>query len=328
LEVLPPYAAKFLSSTTTARPFGYDVDQNKATAGMVPVVKDDRRGAAAGASETGLDYFGARYFAGAQGRFTSPDSTAYSKMSNPQSWNLYAYSFDNPLRYIDPTGNEVQAANCSTEQECQKTLAAVRGSLANQQAAARVGLQTIQRGFWGRIAAAITGAPQFRFTISGDMGSFKALGQNASRFGQLVETKAVSTAAVADKYTSFGGAQRTTPGGIGLTPSQGMNPAAATVANNPADYDNDTAGIMGGDFGTIPSVNVNEGMAHELLGHIWGEVVANHPAGTFQNMRDSVRAENAVRATDPARGQKIQHHGDASPVVVYSQQEIERMKKR
>lgn len=31
--------------------------------------------------EAGLDYFGARYFSGAQGRFTSPDSPSYSKLS-------------------------------------------------------------------------------------------------------------------------------------------------------------------------------------------------------------------------------------------------------
>jgi RHS repeat-associated protein len=99
--------------------------------------------------EVGLDYFGARYFSGAQGRFTSPDSTAYSKMSNPQSWNLYAYSFNNPLRFTDPTGHEVQAAECKTEQDCQNTLAAVRASLSNGQAAARVGIHPIQRGLLG-----------------------------------------------------------------------------------------------------------------------------------------------------------------------------------
>jgi RHS repeat-associated protein len=39
-------------------------------------------------AETGLDYFGARYFSGPQGRFTSPDPLmASAKTTNPQSWN-------------------------------------------------------------------------------------------------------------------------------------------------------------------------------------------------------------------------------------------------
>src|SRR6185295_8113319 len=41
--------------------------------------------------ETGLDYFGARYFASIQGRFTSPDPLLQSGRSAlPQSWNRYA----------------------------------------------------------------------------------------------------------------------------------------------------------------------------------------------------------------------------------------------
>ena len=57
-------------------------------------------------AETGLDYFGARYFAGAQGRFTSPDVPLLDQHpSDPQSWNLYAYARNNPLRFIDPTGH-------------------------------------------------------------------------------------------------------------------------------------------------------------------------------------------------------------------------------
>jgi RHS repeat-associated protein len=40
---------------------------------------------------TGLDYFGARYFSAAQGRFTTPDPLmASAKASNPQTWNRYA----------------------------------------------------------------------------------------------------------------------------------------------------------------------------------------------------------------------------------------------
>lgn len=55
--------------------------------------------------ETGLDYFGARYFSGAQGRFASPDPYMPSAdVKDPQSWNRYAYARNNPLRYIDPNG--------------------------------------------------------------------------------------------------------------------------------------------------------------------------------------------------------------------------------
>lgn len=56
-------------------------------------------------AETGLDYFGARYMSAAQGRFTSPDLPfADQHAEDPQSWNLYSYVRNNPLRYTDPTG--------------------------------------------------------------------------------------------------------------------------------------------------------------------------------------------------------------------------------
>ncbi|MCA2968810.1 MAG: RHS repeat-associated core domain-containing protein [Acidobacteriaceae bacterium] len=58
-------------------------------------------------AETGLDYFGARYFSGAQGRFTSPDAPGADQWTvNPQSWNLYGYVRNNPLRFVDPRGRE------------------------------------------------------------------------------------------------------------------------------------------------------------------------------------------------------------------------------
>ena len=56
-------------------------------------------------AETGLDYSFARYLSSAQGRFTSPDAPfADQDSAYPQSWNLYTYVRNNPLRYIDPTG--------------------------------------------------------------------------------------------------------------------------------------------------------------------------------------------------------------------------------
>jgi RHS repeat-associated protein len=62
-------------------------------------------------TESGNDYFGARYYASAMGRFMSPDWAAkatpvpYAKLDNPQSLNLYAYVGNNPLSRMDPDGH-------------------------------------------------------------------------------------------------------------------------------------------------------------------------------------------------------------------------------
>lgn len=56
-------------------------------------------------AETGMDFFNARYYAGAQGRFTSVDPLpASGRVAKPQSWNRYAYVFNNPLNLVDPHG--------------------------------------------------------------------------------------------------------------------------------------------------------------------------------------------------------------------------------
>jgi len=65
--------------------------------------------------ETGLDYFAARYFSSAQGRWTTPDWSAraesipYADLSNPQTLNLYGYVANNPLFASDPEGHGCKA---------------------------------------------------------------------------------------------------------------------------------------------------------------------------------------------------------------------------
>jgi RHS repeat-associated protein len=54
-------------------------------------------------TESGNDYFGARYFASSMGRFLSPDPGPYI-WNDPQTLNRYAYSRNNPLKFIDPNG--------------------------------------------------------------------------------------------------------------------------------------------------------------------------------------------------------------------------------
>jgi len=59
-------------------------------------------------NETGLDFFEARYYSSTQGRFTSADDFLNdTHPTDPAGWNLYAYVRNNPLRYVDPTGEKI-----------------------------------------------------------------------------------------------------------------------------------------------------------------------------------------------------------------------------
>ena len=69
-------------------------------------------------SESGNDYFGARYYASAMGRFLSPDWSAkvepvpYSKLDDPQSLDLYSYVGNNPLVRVDADGHVAAGSGC------------------------------------------------------------------------------------------------------------------------------------------------------------------------------------------------------------------------
>jgi RHS repeat-associated protein len=92
-------------------------------------------------SESGLDYFGARFHASSMGRFMSPDPLPWlgwqhgnSKdrerfaafISNPQNLNLYAYVDNNPLYRTDPTGMYICNGNAQQCKAVQNSLDAIK----------------------------------------------------------------------------------------------------------------------------------------------------------------------------------------------------------
>jgi len=71
-------------------------------------------------AESGLDYFGARYYQSQTGRWLLPDWSAvpvpvpYAVFSNPQSLNLYTYVGNNPVNAMDADGHQASGGNTST----------------------------------------------------------------------------------------------------------------------------------------------------------------------------------------------------------------------
>lgn len=69
-------------------------------------------------TESQLDYFGARYYSSALGRFISADWSdesdplPYADLSNPQTLNLYSYVTNNPETFTDEDGHKM---DCTSE---------------------------------------------------------------------------------------------------------------------------------------------------------------------------------------------------------------------
>jgi RHS repeat-associated protein len=131
---VPPLARPFAYGYDgpPARRFAYDGPANLFNRRLQPRTGPPQGARLPNAQETGLDYFGARYFSGAQGRFTSPDPLLNSgRPWNPQTWNRYAYTLNNPLKFSDPTGMYEWGACDGTQKECDNYKKQFRAGLDN-----------------------------------------------------------------------------------------------------------------------------------------------------------------------------------------------------
>ena len=70
-----------------------------------------------GTNNLGLIYMNARYYMPEIGRFVSPD-TIVPEPGNPQSFNRYSYTRNNPMNFTDPSGHR----ECGQDSNCQDIL--------------------------------------------------------------------------------------------------------------------------------------------------------------------------------------------------------------
>jgi RHS repeat-associated protein len=112
-------------------------------------------------AESGLDYFGARYYSSSMGRWMSPDWSEspvpipYADLNSPQSLNLYGYVGNNPLRgrdldgHIDCSGDNVNGVGCQAIAEWNR-------------------IHGIAERTLNRVGQAVTGTAEFSIRDSGD----------------------------------------------------------------------------------------------------------------------------------------------------------------
>ncbi len=255
-------------------------------------------------AETGLDYFGARYMSAAQGRFTSPDPPLLDQhIDDPQSWNLYAYGRNNPLRYVDPTGNAIELLG--DEEARKKELALLQKSLGNDKAASRVYINEVKEGDTTR----------YFVGIKGDVGSFMKMGDTSHDLANLVEHKnVVEFGLTSQNLAQFGGAVTYEKGEVGNANIRVLvNPDQMDITNRNLSPSSILGMSRWEGQDRRPRWNVNDftpGVAawHEF-GHAWGFI--NGRPGSATNP-EALEWENRMREQlygplGPRNARRIRH---------------------
>jgi RHS repeat-associated protein len=218
-------------------------------------------------SESGLDNFGKRYFGSSLGRFMTPDPPLMDQhIADPQSWNLYSYVRNNPLSFVDPTGNSIELLG--DEDQRKKELAFLQKSLGNDKAASNLYINEVKDGDKTR----------YFVGIKGDVGDFMKNGETSHDLANLVQNKNVVEFGVTSKdLSNQGGAVTYEKGEVGNQNVRVLvNPDEASVANRVLDPNTILGATRWGGQNQDPRWRVNpftgEVMAWHEFGHAWGNI--------------------------------------------------------
>ena len=232
------------------RPFGERLSNQAASA-------DNRQwfhGKAAD-TDTGLQYFGARYYDPVLGRFMGVDPVGFQE-DNIHSFNKYAYGNNNPYRFIDPDGKQavgVDVLNGYVGQQwaqTQQVVGDVFNKSINMAAQAYTGLAVLiaEQSLYGRLfsgAAEVIATTrvgrwmsQVELSAMKNTGVVQEGGGGITRVAVPPNASAYKNAPKGDKYVEFDvPTNRLSPHSEGTKKIAGPNSREASIpGRDPANY--------------------------------------------------------------------------------------------
>ena len=213
--------------------------------------------------ETGLYYYGARYYDPIIGRFISADSIV-PNFANPQSLNRYSYTINNPLRYVDSNGHFF----------LEILIGALIGAAIGGTTAAIMQQNVLQGMLFGAVTGAFMGAASGIIGSAGPMSAIAKAGIYAAAGAAAGATNAAIYGSNIGQGALYGGAFGLAAELVPIPKFElfgsSMKNAAANIANklfNSAV----TGSVFGATFAGVTGGDVGQGAAYGAMGWAAGE---------------------------------------------------------
>ena len=251
-------------------------------------------------TESGNDYFEARYYSSSMGRFMSPDwaikvaPVPYAKLSDPQTLNLYAYVLNNPLSHRDADGHWIELTGDDAARKRQ--LDALKTGVGSKAGGYLYDNTVDGKHYVGILSGGADGKGP----------SFGSINSNSEKIGDIAgDTKRGAVIQFEKPGTEIRGAALGPAGDF-------STPARTTVSPNSATI-HLTSGGLGETNGNLSSDGHSLGNSlADVLTHELGHVDSTWYHGGMDTNGDSVRTENTTRQFEG--GATRTGHDDAGDV--------------